>query len=338
MTAMQYRKLGRTGLEVSAIGFGTWPMSAVAYGAIDDQEVTLAVNQALDAGINIFDTARGYGDGRSEVALGKALGHRRNEAVIVTKCGNIPAEPRGFTRDSTRASIFEEIEGSLRRLGTDVIDVYLVHWPDPRTPFEETMTALDDLVRQGKARFVGASNFSVEQLETCMRLRRIDVIQVPWQLFDQRMAAEVLPWAQRHEVGVMGYSTLANGLLTGGLRRDTAFGSGDWRASGAATGQMLFSPENLPRNVEVVERLRSDVAVPLGKTVAQVALAWAMRHPALSSSLVGPRRPSELEDNLGALTVSLSSTDLSRIDEIVQGAAGIVRVWQPFSQPYEPWS
>lgn len=335
---MEYRKLGRTGLEVSAIGFGTWPMSVVAYGPVDEDEVAQAVHRALDVGINIFDTARGYGDGRSESALGRALGSRRQDVVVVTKCGNIPAVPSGFTRDSSRASIMEEIEGSLRRLGTDVIDVYLVHWPDPKTLFEETMRTLDDLLQQGKVRFVGVSNFSVEQMEECMRTRRIDVIQVPWQLFDRRMEAEVLPWATRNEVGVMGYSTLGNGLLTGAMTRETTFGPGDWRRMGPTTGQPLFTPENLPKNVEVVERLKAEVAAPLGRTVAQVALAWALRHPAVSTCLTGPRRPSELQDSLGALDVQLSDADLAKIERIMEGAAGLVNVWRPLSQPYEVWA
>jgi aryl-alcohol dehydrogenase-like predicted oxidoreductase len=182
---MELRPFGTTGLEVSAIGFGCWEVGG-GYGQVEVAEFDRAIARALDLGINCFDTAEGYGMGASERALGAALGRRRDEAVVVTKFGmNYKDKPN--MRDSGRERVMASIEKSLKNLGTDYVDVYIVHWPDRETPFEETMSALDDVVRDGKARFVGVSNFKPEEIDECMRVRRVDVAQYGWNMFDQRM-------------------------------------------------------------------------------------------------------------------------------------------------------
>src|SRR5215470_5290239 len=165
---MEYRPFGGTGLEVSAIGFGCWEIGG-GYGRIEETEFAQAVARALDLGINCFDTAEGYGFGASERALGRALGRRRGDAVVVTKFG-IGYRDKPKLRDASRARVMASIENSLENLGTDYVDVYLIHWPDPQTPFEETMHALEDVVRQGKARFVGVSNFKREEIQACQRV------------------------------------------------------------------------------------------------------------------------------------------------------------------------
>ena len=170
---MELRPFGRTGLEVSAVGFGCWEVGG-GYGDVDEAEFGRAVGRALDLGINCFDTAEGYGMGASERALGQALGARRDEAIIVTKFGMNYKDMPNF-RDGSRDRAMASIEKSLKQLGTDYVDVYLVHWPDRLTPFDETMSALDDIVREGKARFVGVSNFKREEIEACMATRRVDV-------------------------------------------------------------------------------------------------------------------------------------------------------------------
>src|SRR5438105_7270596 len=258
---MEQRPFGRTGLQVGAVGFGCWEIGG-GYGEIEENDFVRAIGRALDLGINCFDTAEGYGMGASERALAQALGNRRDEAIIVTKFGmNYKDKPN--LRDSSRERVFASIDKSLKNLGTDYVDVYLVHWPDRLTPFEETMSALDDIVREGKVRFVGLSNFKREEIEACMQVRRVDVVQYGWHLFDRRMQREIFPYCEEHGIGVMAYGSLAFGLLTGTFTKDTTFGKDDWRsrAGGSMAGMRLldalFGAEMFPRNLEVVDGLKA---------------------------------------------------------------------------------
>ncbi|OLB37357.1 MAG: hypothetical protein AUI04_16650 [Candidatus Rokubacteria bacterium 13_2_20CM_2_64_8] len=189
---MRYRPFGRTGLQVSVVGFGCWPMAGDRYGAIEDDEAVKAIHRALDRGVNCVDTAPAYGAGHSEEVVARALDKRRGEVLLVTKCGvkvPPPGQP-GPLRDSSRANVLREIDASLKRLRTDWVDVLLVHWPDAGTPFEETMRALEDVVASGRARFVGVSNFTGAMITECMRTRRIDVSQVGYHMFDRRQEQE----------------------------------------------------------------------------------------------------------------------------------------------------
>ena len=257
---MELRPFGATGVQVSAIGFGCQEVGG-GYGDIDDAEFARAVGRALDLGINLFDTAEAYGFGASEEALGRALGARRDEAIISTKFGTGYQDRPNF-RDGRAERVRASIDASLQRLGTDHVDVYTVHWPDRATPFEETLGALDDLVRTGKVRFVGLSNFTVEELEACMRIRRIDVVQYVHGLFDRRMEREILPYCAEHDVAFVGYGTLAYGLLSGTLAADHQFPADDWRSKTDKWGVMsplfehLFGPGAIPRNVAVVDDLQ----------------------------------------------------------------------------------
>jgi len=185
---MEYRQFGRTGLKVSAIGFGCWEIGGT-YGHIDEAQFQRAVKAAIEAGITCFDTAEAYGMGVSEEALARALAGRRSEVVIATKFG-VGYEEMPNRRDSSRSRVFASIDRSLQRLKTDHVDIYLVHWPDQNTPLDETMTALDDVVRQGKVRYIGVSNFRLAQIVEAMRKRRIDVVQYAWNMFDCRMQTE----------------------------------------------------------------------------------------------------------------------------------------------------
>lgn len=315
---MEKRPFGRTGLQVSAIGFGCWEIGG-GYGQIDEAEFGRAVGRALDLGINCFDTAEGYGMGASERALAKALGRRRQDAIVVTKFG-IGYREKPNLRDASRARCMASIEKSLENLGTDCVDVYLIHWPDHVTPLEETMRALEDVVRQGKARFVGVSNFRREEIEACMGVRRVDVGQYGWNLFDRRMQREVFPYCRENGIGVMAYGSLAYGLLTGTLRASTDFGSDDWRARADKMGKIklfdsLFGPESFPRNIRVVEELKG-LAARRGRSLPQLALRWAIANPAVSTALVGCRTVAEVEDNVGALGGSIAEGDLAEIDAI----------------------
>jgi aryl-alcohol dehydrogenase-like predicted oxidoreductase len=314
---MEYRPFGRTGLEVSAIGFGCQEIGG-GYGSIEEKEFARAVGRALDLGINCFDTAEAYGFGASEQALGRALGRRRDEAIVVTKFGTGYPD-RANLRDSTRARVMASIDASLTNLGTDHVDVYLVHWPDRATPFEETMLALDDLVRQGKARFVGVSNFTRDEIEACMRIRRVDVAQYGLHLFDRRMEREILPYCVEHDIGFEAYGSLAYGLLSGTLTPGFEFPADDWRSKSDKWGVMaplfreLFGRDRLPRNVAAVDELKG-IAGRHGRSVAQLALRWTTSHPGASTALVGCRTVAEVEDDVGALGWTIDGGDLAEID------------------------
>jgi aryl-alcohol dehydrogenase-like predicted oxidoreductase len=318
--AMELRPFGRTGLDVSAVGFGCWEVGG-GYGHVEEAEFARAVERALDLGVNCFDTAEGYGMGASERALGQALGGRRDEAIVVTKFGmNYRDKPN--LRDSSRDRVFASIDKSLKNLGTDYVDVYLVHWPDRLTPFEETMQALDDLVRDGKVRFVGLSNFKLEEIEACMAVRRVDVVQYGWNMFDRRMQRDILPYCADQGVGFMAYGSLAFGLLTGTFTEEMDFGTQDWRSRQGNMGSIkmfaaLFGPEKFKDNVRAVEQLKK-IAARYDKSLPQLALRWATSHPAVSTALVGCRTVSEVEDNVGAVGWSIDDGDLAEIDAIFE--------------------
>jgi aryl-alcohol dehydrogenase-like predicted oxidoreductase len=316
---MEQRPLGATGLKVSVIGFGSQEIGG-GYGDIEEAEFARAVHRALDLGVNLFDTAEAYGFGVSEAALGRALRGRRDEAIISTKFGTGYQDRTNF-RDGRAERVRESIDASLQRLQTDRVDVYNVHWPDRTTPYDETMSQLDDLVREGKIRFVGLSNFTVDELDACMQTRRVDVVQYVYSLFDRRMERDVLPWCEAHDVGFVAYGALAYGLLSGTLAPDHAFPADDWRSKTDKWGAMgglfehLFGPGAIPANVAVVDELHA-LAADRGMTVAQLALRWATSAAGVSASLVGCRSVTEIESNVDALEFTLDADDRTAIDAV----------------------
>jgi myo-inositol catabolism protein IolS len=316
---MEYRQFGKTGLAVSAIGFGCWEIGGT-YGRIDETQFGRAVQQAVDNGITCFDTAEAYGMGVSEESLARALGSRRRDVVIVTKFG-VGYEEMPNRRDSSRARVIASIDKSLQRLRTDHVEVYLVHWPDPATPVDEMMRALDDIVQQGKARCVGVSNFRLAQIEACMRLRRIDVVQYGWNMFDRRMQGEIFPYCATQQIGVMAYGSLAYGMLSGTFHTGMQFEESDWRSKGGMLGNLnlfrtLFGPEHFPRNLAAVEELKR-LAVRYDKTLPQFALRWTLSNPVVGTALVGFREPAEVGENLGALGWAIAPSDMAEIDAIL---------------------
>jgi aryl-alcohol dehydrogenase-like predicted oxidoreductase len=316
---MEYRPFGKTDLKVSAIGFGCWEIGGT-YGRIDESQFSRAVQQAIDSGITCFDTAEAYGMGVSEEALARAVEGRRKEVTIVTKFG-VGYEEMPNRRDSSRGRVLASIEKSLRRLQTDHVDAYLVHWPDPDTPLDETMRALDDIVQQGKARYVGVSNFRLAQIEDCMRLRRIDVVQYGWNMFDRRMQAEIFPYCRAQQIGVMAYGSLAYGMLSGAFHAGMQFEESDWRSRGGMLGNLnlfrtLFGPAHFPSNLAAVEDLKR-LAANYDKTLPQFALGWTLSNPVVGTALVGFRDPAEVTENLGALRCEISAADMAQIDAIL---------------------
>ena len=314
---MEYRQFGPTDMTASVLGFGCWEMGG-GYGEISESEVIAAVHRAIDLGINCFDTAPAYGRGESETILARALGARRKNVLVVTKCG-VGYEGRPKGRDSRLVTITESVERSLQNLQTDYLDVLLVHWPDVNTPFDETMIALDNVVQQGKVRAVGLSNFTLEQIEECAQTRRVDVLQYGLNMFDRRAEREISPYCIDQGVGLMVYGPLAFGLLTGAFTTDTTFGPNDWRSTGGRPGWNVgvFAEENFQRNVRVVEDL-APVATRRGKKMPQLALRWVLSNPAVSVALVGTRTIQEVEDNMGVLDWALSAADLAEINQVFE--------------------
>ncbi|MCZ6886855.1 MAG: aldo/keto reductase [Gammaproteobacteria bacterium] len=311
---MEYRAFGKTGLDVSAIGFGCWELGG-AYGHIEENDVVAAIHKALDVGISLFDTAEAYGFGQSEALLAKGLGDRRKDIVLVSKFGVGYASRGGRARDGSRERMMKSIETTLSALNTDYLDVYLVHWPDRDTPFDGTMRALEDIVQQGKTRFVGVSNFKAAEIAECMSTRHVDVGQYGYHLFDRRMEVDVFPYCADNNIAMMAYGPLAHGLLTGAFDTGTSFEESDWRSRGGAFNMPLFTEENFPRNLKVVEALK-DIARERGKAVYELALAWVLSNPVVSVALVGARTASEVQANLGAVDLKLSAEDKAAIDAV----------------------
>ena len=328
---MEFRRFGRTDLKVSALGFGCGEIGGT-YGRIDEGEFRRSVARAIDSGVTCFDTAEAYGMGVSEEALARALGDRRNDVVIATKFG-VGYEEMPNRRDSSRGRVLASIDNSLRRLRTDHVDIYLVHWPDTDTPLDETMRALDDIVGQGKARYIGVSNFRLAQVEECMRLRRIDVVQYAWNMFDRRMQTEIFPYCAAQQIAAMAYGSLAYGMLSGTFHRGMSFDENDWRSRGGMLGSLnlfrtLFGPEHFPRNLAAVDELKS-LAAKYGKSLPQFALRWTLSNPVVGTALVGFRTPAEVTENLGALGWEISNADMAEIDAILarHGAVTVPPGW-----------
>ena len=323
---MKKRKIGKSDLLCSTVGYGTWEMSGSMYGDIDVSEVTRAVHSAIDHGINLFDTAEVYGPFHSEILLGKALGDKRKEVIIVDKVGfsydeswDESSENFGgvLGRHSEYHHIIKRAEGCLRRLNTDVIDLMLIHWPDFNTALDEPMRALEKLKADGKIRYCGVSNFNTEMMDYGLNYTDIVTNQVGYHMFDQRMEKSILLYCQEKKIGFMGYGTLGFGLLTGAFTPQTTFADNDWRKwkGGDAFWLPLFKKENFLRELKVGKRL-AELATGYGKSLPQLAIAWALRNEVVSVALVGMRNEQEMKQNVEAAEWQLTETALKEIDSI----------------------
>lgn len=314
---MRYIKLGKTEVEVSKIAFGTWAFGG-EWGAFDEGEARKAIHQALDLGITLFDTAQAYGFGLSERLLEDALRThaRRGEVLLATK-GGLRRDGDNLVRDASAGWLRKGVESSLRNLGVDTIDLYQVHWPDLHTPPEETATALEDLVREGKIRHVGVSNYDVKQMDGLVAHGRVETDQPPYHMFRRDIEAKILPYAAKNDIGILVYGPLAHGLLSGRMGPGTTFASDDWRSQSAD-----FTRETFWRNLEVVERLRT-FGEERGLSLPTLAVAWAISHPAVHVAIVGARRPAHLTDTAAAADVELSEADRQQIDRILADAAPV---------------
>jgi hypothetical protein len=305
-------RLGRSDLRVSPIAFGTWQLGG-DWGATDENAAIAAIRHAADSGINFFDTAQGYGFGASERLLARALsGRPRDQVVIATKGGLRPTPGGGVARDASPAWVKKGVDESLRALGTDYVDLYQVHWPDPNTPFSETAAALAEVVGAGKVRHVGVSNFDAAQIEEFSATVPVETLQPPYHLFRRDIEQSVLPYTLAHDIGVLVYGPLAHGLLSGAMTTDTTFAPGDWRASSD-----VFRGEPYRRNLRVVEALQRFAEVELGTTASGLALAWTLANPAVQVAIFGTRNPRHVDDAIAASQLTLDASALRRIDEIV---------------------
>jgi aryl-alcohol dehydrogenase-like predicted oxidoreductase len=312
---MRTTTLGRSGLAVSRIAFGTWQLGG-DWGGFDESAVVAAIRRAREVGINLFDTAQGYGYGTAEEVLGRALRSElradRESIVLATKGGIDPEGER--TRDARPAHLRSGVESSLRALDVDYVDLYQVHWPDPATPAEETATALQELVDEGKIRHVGVSNYDVAQLEAFDAVRPVETLQSPLHLFQREIQEEILPYARRGDIGILAYSPLGSGLLTGALNASTRFDEDDWRARSSA-----FTGNTFIRNLEIVDNLAM-FAARRSMTVAQLAVAWVLAQEGVHVAIVGARHARNIEAAAEAADLTLNADDLAEIDKITQGA------------------
>lgn len=322
---MPMRPLGRSGRETSVIGFGTWPIGGARYGTSDDAEAVKALQTGLELGITLFDTAPSYGNGHAEELLGQAVKGRRDEILIATKGGLIWDEQSNVLgRDSRKERLEEKLDESLKRLQTDYLDLYMIHWPDAETPFEAVAEALLGLKRSGKTRSIGVSNFTGEQLRTLSELiapEPLIVNQIGFNLFDTRWSESSFAACRELGISVMPYGALAHGLLAGAITRDTVFDERDWRRSGMIFGQALLTPENRETNHQVVDAL-SSFAAEIGTTLPQLALAWTLHHDPVAVALVGARTASEIEEAAGAASLELDDAAMLRISQIMEAAVG----------------
>src|SRR5580765_298639 len=319
-TTMERVRLGKSELQVSPIAFGTWSFGG-DWGRFDTGEATATIGRALDLGITLFDTAQGYGFGVAERFLGDALWSRaRREDVFVATKGGLRMDGDRLLRDASGRWLREGVDSSLRNLGTDYIDLYQIHWPDEHTPPEETAGALEELVRAGKIRHVGVSNYDVKQIEDLARYGRVETLQPPYHVFRREIEDEILPYAMDHDIGVLVYGAMAHGLLTGTMTPETTFASEDWRASSPD-----FTGETFRRNLVVVERLK-EIAKQRGITLPQLAVAWTLAQPAVHVTIVGARRPAHLDESAAAADIVLAPDDLAAIETTLADA---IPVWGP---------
>jgi aryl-alcohol dehydrogenase-like predicted oxidoreductase len=312
---MKTRRLGDSDLDITPLGFGAWAIGggdwSFGWGAQEDGDSITAIREALDLGVNWIDTAAVYGLGHSEEVVARALEGVTRRPYIFTKCGRVWDERREVGKRLTAASVRAECEASLRRLRVERIDLYQVHWPEPDDEVEEGWTELARLRAEGKVRWIGVSNFSVGQLERARRIAPVASLQPPYSLLRREIEAETLPYCHRHGIGVLAYSPMASGLLTGAWTRErhAALPENDWRKH----KNPLFQEPRFSRALSGVETLRG-VAARHGTSPGAVALAWVLANPAVTAAIVGARRAGQLRDLVAAADLVLTADERSAIE------------------------
>ena len=315
-TQLNTTQLGHTGLEITRVGFGAWAIGGggweFGWGPQEDDESIAAINRALELGVNWIDTAAAYGFGHSEEMVGRALQGVSERPYVFTKASLLEGPGRRVVHSLKRDSILREAHASLERLGIDAIDLYQLHWPIPDQDIEEGWSALAELREQGLVRHIGVSNFDVEQLERIQQIAPVETLQPQYSLIEREIEQDILPFAQREGIGVIVYSPMSSGLLTGRMTREriARMPEDDWRKQ-----DPRFREPELSRNLELVDRLRA--AAERHDTVpGAVAIAWALRDPAVDGAIVGFRSPEQVDPLIDAADLELSEDDITTIEGV----------------------
>ena len=297
---MKFRKLGQSDLNCSVIGLGTWGMAGSFWGKVDDDQSIATIRAGLEAGINLIDTAPVYGDGHSEEVVGRALeGLKREDIVLATKCGRFTCETE---------KIRQELETSLKRLKTDYIDLYQVHWPDDKVPFEETFGELENMRKQGKIRYIGVSNFSVEQTEEASKYCQIVSTQPQYSLLVREIEKDILPYCVQKNIGILSYGSIGAGALTGKFKEKPVFKEDDERAS----FYTFFQEQNWPKTKQMIDTLE-EIAASHGKPTVHAAINWVLKQKGISVALVGARTPEQVRMNAQAADWELTDEENAKI-------------------------
>ena len=324
---MRTRTLGASGLEFTTIGVGTWAIGGgdwkFGWGRQDESEAVAAIVRAVDLGINWVDTAPVYGAGKSEELTGRALKQipASRRPIVATKLGRINQPDKSIKPDITPASIRRECEDSLRRLGVEAIDLYQMHWPEPEAEIEAGWQAMADLQREGKVRHIGVCNYSAAQMERIRKIAPIASLQPPYSMVRREIEAVELPYCAKHNIGVVAYSPMQKGLLTGkfSAERADALDASDHRSR-----DPNFQQPRLPVHLELVEGLR-EIAARAGHSAAELAIAWTLRRPEVTSAIVGARNPQQIEETAGAGDWALSDGELVAIDMLLERHAAAIK-------------
>jgi aryl-alcohol dehydrogenase-like predicted oxidoreductase len=311
---LEKRTFGKTGLEITPIGFGSWAIGGsgwrAAWGPQDDDEAVGAIRRAVELGINWIDTAAVYGLGHSEELVARALKGVSERPYVFTKCSLVWDESGEVHNVLKKDSVKRECEESLRRLQTDVIDLYQIHWPNPEEDIEEGWEALAELKEEGKVRHIGVSNFDVSQMERTQKIAPVETLQPPYNMLNRGIEEEILPYCAEQDIGVIVYSPMRSGLLTGKMTRERvrSLPSDDWRRNSSD-----FQEPRLSKNLELVKLLEK-IGREHGSSPGEVAIAWTLRHPAVTAAIVGGRRPDQVDGIIGAAGFRLGEDELDRIE------------------------
>ena len=319
---LRYKKLGSTSIEVSVIGLGTWAIGGLQWGGTDEKNSIIAVTAALDSGINLIDTAPAYGQGLSEKIVGKAIKGKRDKIILATKCGlrwdkkdgfyffdYVPGEP--VYRYLGKESIEYELGQSLKRLGTDYIDLYQTHWQDPTTPIKETMEKLLSLKDKGKIRAIGVSNVSLKEIKEYERFGQIVTDQEQYSILDRNIEEEIMPWCMEKNISILAYSPLSKGILTGKLSVNRKFKGDDIRIK-----DKRFSAKNIIQTNNLIEKFLEPIADKHNCTIGNIAIAWVIKNPKVIA-LCGARNENQAIENAAGADIELDKSDLEKINDFI---------------------
>jgi aryl-alcohol dehydrogenase-like predicted oxidoreductase len=312
---MTKKRLGISDMELTPIGVGAWAMGGggwkFGWGPQEDAESVAAIHAALDHGVNWIDTAAVYGLGHSEEVVGRALAGRGNRPYVFTKCERVWDEAGEIYRSLKADSVRRECEASLRRLAVDTIDLYQIHWPDPDGDVEEGWGCLAKLREEGKVRWIGVSNFDTAQMERCRKIAPVTSLQPPYSAVSPEVEQEILPYCHRHDIGVIVYSPMKSGLLTGAMTKErvAALPSDDFRRNALA-----FQEPHLSKNLKLADLMKA-IGARHGRSAGEVAIAWTLRNPAVTSAIVGMRSAAQVEGVIGAMEFRLSADEVEEIED-----------------------